>query len=136
VLALAGVFVIQGIWVGAYYHGSHQPPFEPFAAGVVACFALGVHADRRGLRAGLVVFAVRVVASAILLAVGGSAVGDALSVLIWWAAAIGIGGDCVSARRWLSCCVSAPPASSAIASATWPTRRSRSAPGSPGSCTT
>src|SRR5919205_1320310 len=38
VVALAGVFVIQGIWVGAYYHGSHQPPFEPFAAGVVACF--------------------------------------------------------------------------------------------------
>jgi signal transduction histidine kinase len=91
VLALAGGFVIQGIWVGAYYHGSHQPPFEPFAAGVVACFALGVHADRRGLRAGLVVFAVLVVASAIVLAVGGSAVGDALSVLIWWAAAIGIG---------------------------------------------
>ena len=91
VLALAGVFVIQGIWVGAYYHGSHQPPFEPFAAGVVACFALGVHADRRALHVGLVVFAVLVVASAVVLAVGGSAVGDALSVLIWWAAAIGIG---------------------------------------------
>ncbi len=91
VLALAGVFVIQGIWVGAYYHGSHQPPFEPFAAGVVACFALGLHADRRALHVGLGVFAVLVVASAVVLAVGGSAVGDALSVLIWWAAAIGIG---------------------------------------------
>src|SRR5919204_4370473 len=53
VVALAGVFAVQGVWVGAYYHGSHQPPFEPFAAGVVACFALGLHADRGGLRAGL-----------------------------------------------------------------------------------
>jgi len=91
VVALAGVFVVQAVWVGAYYHGSHQPPFEPFAAGVVACFALGVHADRRGLRAGLVVFALLVVASAIVLAVGGSTVGNALPVLIWWGAAIGIG---------------------------------------------
>ena len=90
-LALAGVFVIQAIWVGAYYHGTHQPPFEPFAAAVVACFALGFHADRRGLRAGLVVFALLVVASAIVLAAGGSAVGNALSVLIWWAVAIGLG---------------------------------------------
>jgi signal transduction histidine kinase len=91
VAALAGVFVVQAVWVGAYYHGSHQPPFEPFAAGVVACFALGLHADRRGLRAGLVVFAVLVVASAIVLAAGGSTVGNALAVLIWWGAAIGIG---------------------------------------------
>jgi signal transduction histidine kinase len=91
VLALAGVFVAQAVWVGAYYHGSHQPPFEPFAAGVVACFALGLHADRLGLRAGLVVFGLLVAASAIVLAVGGSTVGDALPVLIWWAAAIGIG---------------------------------------------
>jgi signal transduction histidine kinase len=91
VLALAGVFVVQAVWVGAYYHGSHQPPFEPFAAGVVACFALGYHADRRGLRAGLIVFALVVLATAIVLAAGGSAVGNALPVLIWWAAAIGIG---------------------------------------------
>lgn len=91
VLALAGVFVIQAVWVGAYYHGSHQPPFEPFAAGVVACFGLGLHADRRGLRAGLAVFGLLVVATAIVLAVGGSTVGDALPVLIWWGAAIGIG---------------------------------------------
>jgi signal transduction histidine kinase len=91
VVALAGVFVVQAVWLGAYYHGSHQPPFEPFAAGVVACFALGLHADRRGLRAGLVVFALLVVASAVVLAVGGSTVGNALPVLIWWGAAIGIG---------------------------------------------
>jgi signal transduction histidine kinase len=91
VLALAGVFVVQAVWIGAYYHGSHQPPFEPFAAGVVACFALGYHADRRGLRAGLVVFALVVLASAIVLAAGGSAVGNALPVLIWWTAAIGVG---------------------------------------------
>ena len=91
VLALAGVFVIQAVWVGAYYNGSHQPPFEPFAAGVVACFALGLHADRRGLRAGLALFALLVVATAIVLAVGGSTVGNALPVLIWWGAAIGIG---------------------------------------------
>jgi signal transduction histidine kinase len=91
VVALAGVFVVQAVWVGAYYHGSHQPPFEPFAAGVVASFALGLHADRRGLRAGLGVFALLVVASAIVLAAGGSTVGNALPVLIWWGAAIGIG---------------------------------------------
>lgn len=91
VAALTGVFVVQAVWVGAYYHGSHQPPFEPFAAGVVACFALGFHADRRALRFGLLVFALLVVASAIVLAAGGSAVGNALSVLVWWAAAIGIG---------------------------------------------
>ena len=91
VVALAGVFVAQGVWVGAYYHGSHQPPFEPFAAGVVACFALGYHADRRGLRAGLIVFVLVVAASAIVLAAGGSTVGNALPVLIWWAGAIGIG---------------------------------------------
>src|SRR5919201_2886339 len=89
--ALAGVFVVQAVWVGVYYHGSHQPPFEPFAAGVVACFALGYHADRRGLRVGLVVFALLVVASVIVLAAGGSTVGNALPVLIWWAAAIAIG---------------------------------------------
>jgi signal transduction histidine kinase len=91
VLALAGVFVIQAAWVGVYYHGSHQPPFEPFAAGVVACFALGLHADSRGLRAGLAVFGLLVVATAVVLAVGGSTVGNALPVLIWWGAAIGIG---------------------------------------------
>jgi signal transduction histidine kinase len=91
VLALAGVFVVQAIWVGAYYHGSHQPPFDPFAAGVIACFALGFHADRRGLRTGLLVFGLLVVASAIILAAGGSTVGNALPVLIWWAAAIGVG---------------------------------------------
>jgi signal transduction histidine kinase len=90
-VALAGVFVVQGAWIVAYYRGAHQPPFEPFAAGVVACFALGLHADRRGLRAGLVVFALLVVASAIVLAAGGSTVGNALPALIWWAAAIGIG---------------------------------------------
>src|SRR5919201_807466 len=81
--ALAGVFVVQAVWVSVYYHGSHQPPFEPFAAGVVACFALGYHANRRGLRVGLLVFALL-----------------------------------------------------GIASGTWPTRRWRSAPGSPASCMT
>ena len=85
------MLAVQALWVGAYYHGSHQPRFEPFAAGVVACFALGLHADRRGLRAGLAVFALLVSVSAIVLAAGGSAVGNALSVLIWWAAAIAVG---------------------------------------------
>jgi signal transduction histidine kinase len=91
VVALACVMALQAAWIGAYYHGSHQPPFEPFAAGVVACFALGLHADRRGLRAGLAVFVVLVIASAVVLAVGGSTVGNALPVLVWWAGAIGIG---------------------------------------------
>src|ERR687888_2483177 len=92
VLALAGVFVIQGMWIGAYYHGSHQPPFEPFAAGVVACFALGFHADRRGLRAGLVVFALLVVASAIVLAAGGSAGGKPPPGVVLLGAGAGGGG--------------------------------------------
>jgi signal transduction histidine kinase len=91
VVALAGVFVVQAVWISAYYHGPHHPPFEPFAAGVVACFALGFHADRPGLQAGLAVFTLLVLASAIALAAGGSTVGDALPVLVWWAAAIGIG---------------------------------------------
>ena len=91
VLTLAGVLVAVSAWILAYYSGSHQPPFEPFAAGVVACFALGFHAERRGLRVGLVVFALGVLASAVSLAVGGAAVGNALPVLVWWAGAIGIG---------------------------------------------
>src|SRR5919201_4765225 len=88
VVALAAVFVVQAVWVGAYYHGSHQPPFEPFAAGVVACFALGYHADRRGLRVGLVVFALLVVASAIVLAAGGSTGGEAPPPPVLWAGAV------------------------------------------------
>jgi signal transduction histidine kinase len=90
-LALAGVFTAQGLWISLYYHGSDQPPFEPFAAGVVACFALGLHADRRGLRAGLAVFGLVVLGSAVALAVGGSTVGNALPVLVWWRAAVGLG---------------------------------------------
>jgi signal transduction histidine kinase len=39
----------------------------------------------------LIVFALVVLASAVVLAVGGSSVGNALPALIWWAAAIGIG---------------------------------------------
>src|ERR687888_1551356 len=92
VVALAGVFLVQGVWIGAYYHGSHQPPFEPFAAGVVACFALGFHADRRGLRAGLVVFALLVVASAIVLAAGGSAGGKPPPGVVLLGAGAGGGG--------------------------------------------
>jgi signal transduction histidine kinase len=88
--ALAAVFVIQAIWVTAYYRG-HQPPFEPFLAGVVACFALGMHADRRQLRIGLGVFALSVAGGAISLATGGTRVGDALPTVIWWLGAIGIG---------------------------------------------
>jgi signal transduction histidine kinase len=88
---LAAVFVSQGIWVTAYYHGSHQPPFEPFLAGVIACFALGLHADRRALRVGLVVFALSVVATAVSLATGGTKIGNAGPALIWWLAAIGVG---------------------------------------------
>jgi signal transduction histidine kinase len=88
---LAAVFVSQGIWVTAYYHGSHQPPFEPFLAGVIACFALGYHADRRTLRVGLVVFALSVVATAVSLATGGTEIGNAGPALIWWLAAIGVG---------------------------------------------
>jgi signal transduction histidine kinase len=91
VIALAAVLTAQAVWIGAYYHGSHQPPFEPFAAGIVSCFALGFHAGRRGLRVGLAIFALLVLASALVLAAGGSAVENALSVLIWWAAAIGLG---------------------------------------------
>jgi len=88
---LAAVFVAQGIWVGLYYHGSHQPPFEPFAAGVVACFALGYHAEEPQLRIGIAIFVATVAATAVDLALGGSTVGDALPALLWWAGAIGLG---------------------------------------------
>jgi signal transduction histidine kinase len=91
VAALAGVFVAQGLWIGALYHGSDQPPSEPFFAAVVACFALGFHADRRGLRAGAIVFGVVVLATAVTLAVGGASVDNALPVLVWWLAATAIG---------------------------------------------
>jgi signal transduction histidine kinase len=91
VVALGAVFVAQAIWIASYYQGPHQPPFEPFAAGVVACFALGYHANRRALAAGLGLFALVVVASAFILAAGGSDVGNALPALIWWAAAITAG---------------------------------------------
>jgi signal transduction histidine kinase len=91
VAALAGVFVVQGVWIAALYHGSDQPPSEPFFAAVVACFALGYHADRGRLRAGAAVFAAMVVATAVTLAVGGAAVDNALPVLVWWLLAIGIG---------------------------------------------
>jgi signal transduction histidine kinase len=89
--ALAAVFAIQAIWITAYYRGPQQPPFEPFAAGVVVCFALGLHADRRNLRIGLAAFAVMVAGGAISLATGGESVGNAVPALIWWMAAIGIG---------------------------------------------
>ena len=88
---LAAVFVAQGVWVALYYHGSHQPPFEPFAAGVVACFALGYHAQERELRVGIAVFALTVAATAVDLALGGSTVGDALPALLWWAGSIALG---------------------------------------------
>jgi signal transduction histidine kinase len=78
-------------WLAAYYAGSDQPPFEPFAAGVVASFALGLHADGAQLRTGLVAFAIVLVASAISLAAAGVPVGDAISVPVWWLAAVGIG---------------------------------------------
>jgi signal transduction histidine kinase len=91
VAVLGAVFAIQAAWIAAYYHGSDQPPSEPFVAGVVACFALGFHADRRGLRTGLTLFAALVVASAVVLAAGGSTVGNALPALVWWGAAIGFG---------------------------------------------
>jgi signal transduction histidine kinase len=88
---LAAVFIAQGVWVALYYHGSHQPPFEPFAAGVVACFALGYHAREPELRVGIALFVIIVAATAVDLALGGSPVGDALPALIWWAGAIALG---------------------------------------------
>jgi len=90
-LVLAAVFIAQGAWVALYYHGSHQPPFEPFAAGVVACFALGYHASERQLRAGIAIFGLTVLATAIDLAAGGSTVGNGLPALLWWAGAIALG---------------------------------------------
>jgi signal transduction histidine kinase len=90
-LVLAVVFIVQALWVALYYHGTHQPPFEPFAAGVVACFALGFHADRRALRVGIGIFIVLVAGTAVTLAIGGAAVGDALPALLWWAGAVVLG---------------------------------------------
>ena len=88
--ALAAVFVIQAVWVTAYYRG-HQPPFEPFLAGVIVCFALGMHADRRQLRIGLGIFGLGVIGAAVSLATGGTRVGDALPTIVWWLGAVGVG---------------------------------------------
>jgi signal transduction histidine kinase len=88
---LAAVVLVMAGWLAAYYAGTDQPPFEPFAAGVVASFALGLHADGAQLRTGLVAFAIVLVASAISLAAAGVPVGDAVSVPVWWLAAVGIG---------------------------------------------
>jgi signal transduction histidine kinase len=87
---LAAVFVVQAVWISAYYRG-HQPPFEPFVAGVVACFALGMHGDRRTLRMGLAVFAVATAGAAVSLATGGTRIGDAFPTVVWWLGAVGIG---------------------------------------------
>jgi signal transduction histidine kinase len=91
-LALTAVFVAQGAWLTAYYSGSEQPPFEPFLAGVIACYALGFHADRRELRVGIAAFiACVVLGTAVSVTIGDLAVGNALPALVWWAAAIAIG---------------------------------------------
>jgi hypothetical protein len=91
VLVLLATFAAQAAWITAYYNCPDQPPFEPFVAGVVACFALGFHADRRGLRRGVAVFGVAVLGSAASLAAGGASVGNSLPALVWWASAIGVG---------------------------------------------
>jgi signal transduction histidine kinase len=87
-LAFLAVFVAQAAWSLAYYTGAHQPPFEPFVAGMVACFALGFHADLRRLRYGVLAFALTGV---IALLAGGVAVGNTLPAVIWWSGAIAIG---------------------------------------------
>ncbi|HEX4733360.1 MAG TPA: sensor histidine kinase [Thermoleophilaceae bacterium] len=87
---LTFVFASQAIWVTAYYRG-HQPPFEPFLAGVIVCFALGMHGGRRQLRVGLAVFALTVAGAAVSLATGGTRVADALPTIVWWLGAIGVG---------------------------------------------
>jgi signal transduction histidine kinase len=87
---LAWTFLVQAIWVTAFYRG-HQPPFEPFLAGVIVCFALGMHGDRRQLRVGLGIFAVMVAGGAISLASGGTRIADALPTLVWWLGAVGVG---------------------------------------------
>ncbi|HVW17869.1 MAG TPA: sensor histidine kinase [Solirubrobacteraceae bacterium] len=100
VAALACVFLAQAAWMLTCYRGPQQPPFEPFLAAVVACFALGYHADRRGLRLGLGFFALLVAANAVVLAAGGTKVGDAIPLLVWWLVAIGVGRG-LSARQEL-----------------------------------
>jgi signal transduction histidine kinase len=87
---LAVNFVVQAIWVTAYYRG-HQPPFEPFLAGVIACFALGMHGNRGQIRAGLAVFALTVLGAAVSLATGGTRIADALPTIVWWLGAVGLG---------------------------------------------
>ena len=92
VAALAAVFTVQAAWIDAYYSGPQQPPFEPFVAGIVVCFALGFHGGRRGLRIGVAAFAAIVaVGTAIAYATGDPSLGNGLPAVIWWLAAIGIG---------------------------------------------
>jgi signal transduction histidine kinase len=59
---------------------------------VIACYALGFHADRRELRVGIAAFiACVVLGTAVSVTIGDLAVGNALPALVWWAAAIAIG---------------------------------------------
>jgi signal transduction histidine kinase len=92
VAALAAAFTVQAAWIDAYYNGSQQPPFEPFVAGIVACFALGFHSRRRQLRLGVTAFAATVaVGTAVAYATGDPSLGNGLPAVIWWLAAIAIG---------------------------------------------
>lgn len=90
-LVLALVLLIASVWSLASYPGAAQPPFEPFVAGVVACFALGLHSDGPEFRRGLIAFGVLGAGlSAVSLALGHAA-GNVLPALVWWSAAIGVG---------------------------------------------
>jgi signal transduction histidine kinase len=82
--------VVAGTYVIAYYPES-QAPFEPFVAGVVACYALGAYAGERALRAGAAFLAAALIGPGIVQLLAGQPVGNVVPVAVWWAGAVAAG---------------------------------------------
>lgn len=78
-------------WVSVYYHSTHQPPFEPFLAAVMASFALGLHTDDARLRAALVAFAAMTVAGTAGGLLLGMQPGNVVPAAIWTTLAVAFG---------------------------------------------
>jgi signal transduction histidine kinase len=89
-VALSGFNLVTGVYILTLYIDS-QPPFQPFIAGLVACFALGAYAGDRELRAGLAVLAAALVGTGIAQLAAGQPVGDVLPAVVWWAGAVAAG---------------------------------------------
>jgi signal transduction histidine kinase len=91
--------VVAATYVLAYYP-EDQAPFQPFVAGVIACFALGAYADDRSLRLGAAFLALALVGPGIIELAAGQPVGNVVPLAIWWAGAVA-GGRFLRGRQRL-----------------------------------